>query len=319
MTTGNLFSGIGGFELAAIKAGLTPVWSNEIDSYCCQVLRKNFTHQIIEDDIRNIGKGRKTELPAVDIISGGFPCQPFSMAGQRKGAEDDRYLWPEMLRIIREVQPRWIVGENVTGILSMDDGRVFEEICNSLESENYSVQSFIIPACAKGAPHKRNRVWIIAKSNRPHEGGASRRLQRTNQGEGLQEEQPMDIACGASEIHAIAANSSIENDGRYIREQEERQKQEFRNGIAFKSIADANIQRSQTRRICSFEKRQNGSAFVEPWQQSWFEVATRLCRVDDGLPAWVDSHRTKRIKALGNAIVPQIAEEIFKAIKQVSH
>ena len=125
MRLGSLFAGIGGFELAATWAGITPVWSNEIEPFACKVLTKNFDHEIIQKDIREIGKHN---LPAVDIISGGFPCQPFSQAGKRKGTEDNRYLWPEMLRIIRELQPSWVIGENVAGLLSMERGATLKRI-----------------------------------------------------------------------------------------------------------------------------------------------------------------------------------------------
>ena len=162
MHAGSLFAGIGGFELGFSRAGITPLWSNEKEAFPCKVLRKNFDHRIIEDDIRNIGKGRKHQLEAVDIICGGFPCQPFSNAGKREGRNDNRYLWPEMLRVIQEVRPKWIVGENVPGILTLEDGAVFEEICTSLETEGYQVQAFNIPACAVRAAHRRQRIWIIA-------------------------------------------------------------------------------------------------------------------------------------------------------------
>src|SRR5688572_19908081 len=160
MTVGSLFAGIGGFELAAQWAGLTPVWSNEIDPFCCKVLRKNFKHRIIEDDIRNIGA---QNLEPVDILTGGFPCQPFSTAGKRKGTEDDRHLWPQMLRIIGEVKPRWIVGENVSGLLNWSGGLVLKQIKIDLENQGYQFfPPCILPACGVNAPHKRDRIWIIA-------------------------------------------------------------------------------------------------------------------------------------------------------------
>ena len=179
MTLGSLFAGIGGFELAAHWAGITPIWSNELDSYCCDVLRKNFDHRIIQSDIRNCGKEKEHELEPVDIITGGFPCQPFSNAGKREGTKDDRYLWPEMLRVIEEVRPTWVIGENVAGITSMgqpdscshleneevgitEEDLVLTKIYENLEERGYRVQGFIVPACAYYAEHRRDRVWIIA-------------------------------------------------------------------------------------------------------------------------------------------------------------
>ena len=197
MTYGGLFEGIGGFALAAREVGITPVWSNEIDSYCCQVLRKNFDHQIIEGDIRNVGKERKYGLDPVDIICGGFPCQPFSLAGKRRGKGDNRYLWPEMLRVIREVQPSWVIGENVPGILNMDEGLVFEEICTSLEREGYKVQPFSIEASASSAFHRRERIWIIANNH----DNSKRRAARTNESKSFEKR-----------VH-ISGNSNINKQG----------------------------------------------------------------------------------------------------------
>lgn len=165
MTYGGLFEGIGGFALAARSAGIEPVWSNEINAKCCTDLRRNFSHQIIEDDIRNIGKKRTHPLSPVDIICGGFPCQPFSIAGARKGRNDNRYLWPEMRRVIQENRPPWVIAENVTGILTMDNGSIFQHVCTDLEAIGYEVQPLIIPAGSIGAPHLRKRVWIIGYSN----------------------------------------------------------------------------------------------------------------------------------------------------------
>ena len=184
MTHASLFSGIGGAELAASWMGWYNVFHCEIQEFQRNVLKYWFPDSISYEDIT------KTDFSEwrgkVDILSGGFPCQPFSLAGERRGADDDRYLWPEMLRAIREVQPTWVVGENVNGILSMvqpckefkvacsDD--FFEEnfiyrneqqftvdaICEDLEKTGYAVQPFVIPACAVGAPHRRDRVWLVA-------------------------------------------------------------------------------------------------------------------------------------------------------------
>jgi len=162
MTLGSLFAGIGGFELAATWAGIEPIWSNEIDSFCCNVLRKNFEHEIIEKDIREIGR---RNLKRVDIISGGFPCQPFSQAGKRKGKSDDRYLWPEMLRVIKELQPPYVIGENVAGLLSMENGETLKNILIDLENEGYNNEIFSISACSVSAWHRRERIWIISNTN----------------------------------------------------------------------------------------------------------------------------------------------------------
>ena len=157
-----LFEGIGGFSLAARWAGwATPVMV-EWNTYCQAVLQKNFPDATIFGDIHKFDG--TAYAGQIDIITGGFPCQPFSHAGKRAGTDDDRYLWPEMLRVIREVAPSWVVGENVAGILSMDGGRVLAGILADLENEGYSTEVYIIPAIGVGAPHRRERAWVVAHS-----------------------------------------------------------------------------------------------------------------------------------------------------------
>lgn len=192
MRHASLFSGIGGAELAAEWMGWENVFHCEIQEFPRRVLEYHYPNSVSYHDITTTDfrqwRGK------IDVLTGGFPCQPFSLAGKRGGAEDDRYLWPQMLRAIREIQPTWIVGENVTGLATMvqpseaikvgrtDD--LFEprdilrkeqpftlsEIIDSLEREGYSVQTFNIPACAVGAPHERQRLWIVAHSDRNRQG-----------------------------------------------------------------------------------------------------------------------------------------------------
>lgn len=160
MTHGSSFSGIGGFDLAAEWVGWQNLFNREIDPFCQTVLKHHFPDAEQFTDIRTADfaryKGR------IDVFTGGFPCQPFSAAGKRKGTEDDRYLWPEMLGVIRVVRPRWVVGENVYGIVSWSDGLVFEQVCVDLEAEGYEVQPYVLPACGVGAPHQRYRTWFVA-------------------------------------------------------------------------------------------------------------------------------------------------------------
>lgn len=160
MTHGSSFSGIGGFDLAAEWVGWQNLFNCEIDPFCQTVLKHHFPDAEQFTDIRTADfaryKGR------IDVFTGGFPCQPFSTAGQQKGTEDDRYLWPEMLGVIRVVRPRWVVGENVYGIVSWSDGLVFEQVCADLEAEGYEVQPYVLPACGVGAPHQRYRTWFVA-------------------------------------------------------------------------------------------------------------------------------------------------------------
>lgn len=160
MTHASLFSGIGGFDLAAEWAGWTNAFNCEIDPFCRKVLKYHFPNAEQYEDIRatdfTVWKDR------IDVLTGGFPCQPFSLAGKRRGTEDDRYLWPAMLDVIRTVRPRWVVGENVYGIVNWSEGLVFEQVCADLEAAGYEVQPYIIPACGVGAPHRRDRCWFVA-------------------------------------------------------------------------------------------------------------------------------------------------------------
>lgn len=186
----SLFSGIGAPELAALWLGWQNVFHCEINEFCNTILNYWFPNSINYENIKTTDFSRWQGQ--IDILTGGFPCQPFSSAGRRLGADDDRYLWPEMLRVIRQIQPTFVIGENVAGILSMvqpgeevkvgsttslfeenDDiyqkkqGFVVETVCSDLEREGYSVQPFVIPACAVGAPHQRDRVWFVARRNVP--------------------------------------------------------------------------------------------------------------------------------------------------------
>ena len=291
LTLGSLFAGIGGFEIAATWAGIRPVWSNEIDPFCCKVLRKNFDHEIIEKDIRSCGKHN---LKKVDIITGGFPCQPFSCAGKRKGTKDDRYLWPEMLRIIQELRPKWVIGENVADIISMDDGKTFENILIDLENEGYRTETYLIPACGVGAWHRRNRVWIIAHCSTQRSFQSSKKQQskqfNANGFKGRISSNSNKFNDNVSGLHTSKVSqqkkAKIQYDTNAIGERLEVEQCERKN----------HEQKFQaTKRIC------DGG---ELWK-----VEPGMGRVVDGL-----SNRVDRIKGLGNAIVPQLVYQIFKAV-----
>jgi len=157
MTFADLFAGIGGFRLGLERAGMTCAWSCEIDPFCRKVYAKNFGKEPEYGDIKEI-----TDPPYVDLVCGGFPCQPFSVAGKQRGAADDRNLWPEMLRIVKLVRPVWVLGENVPGI-----GDYTDTVCANLEKESYEVLPLDIPACVFGADHERYRRWFIAHTNPP--------------------------------------------------------------------------------------------------------------------------------------------------------
>ena len=166
----DVFSGIGGFSLSGQWAGFETLLFCEIDKFCQQILKKDFPGVYIHDEIRTLtkeiideqAKKRFGTKKQKYILTGGFPCQPFSCLGKRAGKDDDRYLWPEMLRIAQDVRPAWFIGENVAGLLTMENGRTFEDICTSLEDERYDIQTYYIPACGIGAWHRRDRIWIVA-------------------------------------------------------------------------------------------------------------------------------------------------------------
>jgi DNA (cytosine-5)-methyltransferase 1 len=155
----DLFSGIGGFSLGLESVGMETVAFCEMDSFCQKVLKKHWPNVPIHSDIKELDGDEYRGT--VELICGGFPCQPFSVAGEQRGAEDDRALWPEMLRVICEVQPTWVIGENVSGIINME----LDNVLSNLEAEGYAAQTFVLPACSVDAKHRRDRVWIVAHSN----------------------------------------------------------------------------------------------------------------------------------------------------------
>ncbi len=185
MTHLGLFEGIGGFSLAARWMGWETVAWCEWDEFCQQVLIKNFPE--IKGRHGDITKTDFTQYAGrIDVLTGGFPCQPFSTAGKRKGTEDPRHLWPEMLRVIREIQPSIVVGENVYGLLNWSGGLVFEQVQIDLENEGYSVTPFILPASGVNAPHKRDRVWFIAHSgSNGHREGFNQNRRKKSQSKGV--------------------------------------------------------------------------------------------------------------------------------------
>ena len=172
MTFGSLFAGIGGFDLGLERAGMICKWQVEIDPYCRAVLAKHWPEVYRHDDIRTFGRAEP-----VDLICGGFPCQPFSLAGKRRGAADDRHLWPEMLRVIASLRPTWVLGENVAGFVNMG----LDQAIYDLEAEGYAVQTFDIPAVAVDAPHQRHRIWIVAHAEQQRgRSGTTRREDATD-------------------------------------------------------------------------------------------------------------------------------------------
>ncbi len=202
----SLFSGIGGPELAAEWMGWKNVFHCEINPFGSKILDYYWPESESYENIKetNFKKWRGT----IDVLTGGFPCQPYSLAGKRKGTDDERHLWPEMLRAIREIQPRWVVGENVFGLIGWNGGLVFDEVQADLEALGYEVQSVLLPACSVNAPHKRDRVFIVAYSNH----GNDVRRPRENEGESKEERvQKRDEVWESSESDSLRWNDSNAN------------------------------------------------------------------------------------------------------------
>ena len=286
---GSLFSGIGGFDLAAEWIGWKNLFNCEWEEFPRKVLKHHFPNAEQYGDIREFNA---TDYAGrIDILSGGFPCQPYSTAGKRLGKEDERHLWPEMLRIIRECSPRWIVGENVRGLVNWSGGLVFEEVCADLEACRYSVQPFILPACAVNAPHRRDRVWFVANSNDERTSAGFGQVQSAN-GEVSQRHDDAE-SCNAGDWNA----PNTECDG-------------LEHGSQRGSV---NTGEGKAReRIAKYVK-------AEGWTR--FPTQPPLCGGDDGLPRELDGitfskWRKESIKAYGNAIVPQVALRIFEAIQE---
>ena len=182
----DLFSGIGGFSLGAEANGIPTVAFVEKDPFCQKVLRKHWSNTPIISDIRTV-KGEDYETDGVTIVSGGFPCQPFSQAGKRKGTDDDRYLWDETLRVVAETKPEWFIGENVDGLVNIQDGLVLRQVQDDLEKEGFQVQCLVVPASSIGAWHQRKRVWIIAHNvTNSKDSGCSGRESQGHSREGRQ-------------------------------------------------------------------------------------------------------------------------------------
>lgn len=346
MRHGSLFSGIGGFDLAASWMGWENVFQVEWDAWCQRVLAKNFPDTLKFGDIKEFndklengeiitdtecggfystksasrsykcrngqaiteGKGWSETICTtknfgrIDILSGGFPCQPFSHAGKRNGVADERYLWPEMLRTIRILKPSYVVGENVAGLVSMENGKTLDTILSDLENEGYATEQVIIPACAVGAWHRRDRIWIVAHS-----------LHGTNRTNGGQSRKAESLSCECRQT-----GQSRESCG----------------------TGGEILPNSVSQRGCS---RNTGGEYAEnAWQlrgsstDGYWNSKSELGRMVNGIPPFMDEYwdrepegvprvatgvkdRVNRLKGLGNAIVPQIAYILYQAIDELNN
>ena len=323
MTHGSLFSGIGGFDLAAEWSGWKNLFNCEWEEFPRKVLKHHFPNAQQYGDIKEFDA--TDYYGRIDILSGGFPCQPFSVAGLRKGTEDERHLWPEMLRIIGECQPRWVVGENVRGLVNWSNGLVLEACYSDLENLGYSVQSFIIPACATNAPHRRDRVWIVAHSDNFR---TSSRLGEVQSEDGEIRERNNDAKLSDASTRNSPNADNEERNGRCSPSERERQEAEQRGNGIFSAAARLSKKRNAPytdgaggkQDIRQGEPRQpNETRSAIDWQA--FPTVPPICGGNDGLSQELDGitfskWRKESIKAYGNAIVPQVAYRIFQSIKK---
>jgi len=336
MRHGSLFSGIGGFDLAAEWMGWENVFHCEWNPFGQKVLHHYWPNAIQYHDITQtdftIHRG------TIDILTGGFPCQPYSMAGKRLGKEDERHLWPEMLRAIREIAPRYVVGENVLGLTNWNGGLVFDEVHSDLESAGYEVQAVVIPAAAVNAPHGRDRVWFVAKNT---------------------------MRCGCTHRESEQERTSV------------REQRNISTGVAdgvhlstgLTAHAKGNgnrgeLQRMESAHDCKRQPKEHGQDNVQPWnygevwltadtyeqrlerkaangnmggqqrplqrgiesRSQWqnFPTQSPICGGDDGISTELDGitfskWRNESIKAYGNAVVPQVVYQIFRAIAEIDY
>ena len=329
----DLFSGIGGFSYAAEKlvGGYETVAFCEQDKFCQQVLRKHWKDVPIYDDVRTIDAAR---LGRIDIVAGGFPCQAVSQAGLQKATEDDRWLWDEMLRIIKDCKPKWVIGENVVGLININEGVLFEQVQTDLENEGYSVQSVVIPAASTNAPHRRDRVWIIAHSNISSQPNESEYFAK-RQGEwGSVADSKSIIKNGIRrETNEVAdrGNTWLELERRSDRQLIEKTKKNVANTINKRSQGGLRKGKDKKWKNQLRHTRCSSSVF-EQQRKETTTTERRMGYMADGLSEALSGHfseepkdiprvaqnqkdRTKKLMALGNSIVPQVAAELFYAIK----
>jgi DNA (cytosine-5)-methyltransferase 1 len=318
----DLFSGIGGFSLGLESTGFfETIAFVEKDKFCQKVLKKNFNNIPIEEDIRNV----RGSNYAADIITGGFPCQPFSVAGKRKGTDDDRYLWDETIRVVAECKPRWFIGENVEGLININNGVVLRQVQTDLEDQGFQVQCLIVPAAGIGAFHQRKRIWIVAYSDSNRYGSKIR-------GSSTKEERiPVQNREEHSSTRKFSGASSLWNgNNEYVPNSSSKRLQGFNNkqltskqelGLT-SNKNDENVWNSEsTRRESSSMgpgkgKFRGASAWGKQCESNWWKAESKLCGIPDGISATLDKDRSNRIKSLGNSIVPQIARQLGLSIME---
>lgn len=344
MTHLPLFAGFNGFGLASDAMGWEQPCHCEVDKFCQTIIQYYWPNSIPYYDIRqtdfSIWRGK------IDVLTGGFPCQPYSVAGKQLGKEDDRHLWPEMLRAIREVKPTWVVGENVSGLVSWNGGMVFDEVQADLEAEGYEVQPFLLPAAGVGAPHRRYRIWFIAYSESKRGSKRDRKEIDSSERENSEhiaersEIRDWDKAVSGAGILTNSTNARIEamcesekhtdrSETFTNPQKSNKQRDRICKACAQREIGGCNCKSNVTNtnsgRQSSKEYRKKKSGFfteksiLGDWEN--FPTQSPICGGNDGIPTELygitfPKWRNESIKGYGNAIVPQVALQIFKAIEQ---
>lgn len=303
----DLFSGIGGFSLGLEWAGMSTVAFCERDPYCTTILNKHWPDTPVHNDVRNLDG--KDYADSIDLVAGGFPCQPFSVAGNRRGSDDDRHLWPEMLRIIQEAKPRWVIGENVFGLINM----ALDDVQADLEREHYEVRKFVLPAVAVDAHHRRDRIFIIAYRDP---------TLAHSHGEGQLQQEGFEREIGrwsgdSGEQGSHVADAYGEGLQRHGQEHQLRGFGQKGQAGGSGDVAYTNGTRGEVG-VSGQESWQEGHAGESHHQgdqqlrrspRGEWPAEPRVGRVADGIPNRVD-----RIKGLGNAVVPQLIQAIGELV-----
>lgn len=291
MVHGSFFPGLGAFDLAAEWMGWRTILQCEIDQFCQRVLKYYWPDAELFKDIRGTDFTQYRGL--IDVLSGGLPCQPYSVAGERRGKDDVRHLWPEYYRVIREIRPRWVVGENVRGFISWNGGMVFEEVQSDLEALGYEVLPFLLPACGVNAPHERYRVFFIAYTRRqPCDRRQGAENGSFDNRENARWEETPNIIGGLSEKGASADTNTFSREG-------------------WRDTNQSEAPKGYTCPRYSWGGR-------DTWED--FPTQSPLFARNDGLSSQLDGitlhkWRVESIRGAGNAVVPPLALQIFKAIQ----
>lgn len=301
----DLFSGIGGFALAARMNEVQTVAFVEKDDYAQKVLRKNFAGIPIYDDICNFDG---TKYRGVWLLTGGFPCQPFSLAGKRLGKEDDRHLWPQMLRVIKETRPTWVLGENVPGIISME----LDSVLSDLESLGYAAWPLTVPACAADARHRRDRLWVVAYSTQRQDDGRNGGVMDTAPRCGESLNTTADAGC-----ENVAVSNGVNRRARTGRKngaQTGNDGEMVSNSNGFGQSGSGKHERCQHPKAATTWQTNRSDNRGETEQPSEWQPEPELGRVANGIPNRVD-----RLKGLGNAIVPQVAAQLIRQMRMTAN